>query len=155
MGLTFDDLKGFSPEAQKQITKQMLEQGKKVQKPSKMHNIPTTRTMPDGSTYTFQSSKEGKRYDELMILLRAGEIRNLKLQANCTLLEGFTTPEGKRIKPLVYVADFTYERKTSPDTYGYPHWVYVVEDVKGKRTPMYLNKRKLFRDKYGFDITET
>lgn len=154
MGLTFDDIKGFSPEAQKQITQQMLEKGKKIQKPSKMHNVPTTRTMPNGKEYTFQSTKEGKRYDELILLLKAGKIRNLKLQTNCTLIEGYTTPEGERIKPLVYKADFTYERKTEADTYGYPHWIYVVEDVKGKRTKTYLNKRKLFREKFGFDITE-
>jgi len=149
MGLTFDDLKGFSPDAQQQITKQLLAQGKKPEKASKMRNIPDTR-----GNIKFQSRKEARRYDELMLLLKAGDIKDLKLQQDCTLQEAYTTPEGKRVRAIRYVADFTYYRRTAPDTYGYEHWVYVVEDAKGRRLETYKIKKKMFREKMGFDITE-
>lgn len=147
MGLNYDDIKRLSPDAQAQILKQIG--AKAPKKPSKYHAEKDER-----NGIKFASKKEARRYDELMLLLKAGEIKDLKLQHNCTLVEGFTTPEGKRIKPEVYKADFTYYRKTAPDTYGYPHWVYVVEDVKGRRTELYKVKRKQFREKFGFDITE-
>ena len=45
----------------------------------------------------------------------------------------------------VYIADFVV---LCPDGH------YTVEDTKGKRTDTYIMKRKLFREKYGFDIVE-
>ena len=41
---------------------------------------------------TFDSQKEAARYDQLMLRLCAGEIRDLKLQPEFTLQEAFTTP---------------------------------------------------------------
>lgn len=152
MAIRLEDL---PPDVRKQAeAKIAANKGQAPAKPRKYRNIPTTRVMPGGSVYTFQSTKEGKRYDELLLLLKAGVIKDLKLQHNCTLVEGYTTPEGKRIRPEVYKADFTYFRKTAPDAYGYDHWVFVVEDAKGRRTETYKIKAKQFREKYGFDITE-
>lgn len=102
----------------------------------------------------FDSKKEAERYDELMLMLRAGEIRKLKLQADFTLQEAFTTEDGERIQAIRYRADFTYERPTKPDCTGRIYWIPVVEDVKGRRTETYAVKRKLMRERFGIEVVE-
>lgn len=150
MGLTFDDLKGFSPDAQQQITKQLLAQGGKPEKESKYHNIKT-----ECNGIKFDSKREAERYSELMVMLQAGEIRGLKLQPEFSLIESFVTPSGEKIRAVRYKADFSYERNTK-DQWGYDVWIKVVEDVKSPatRTRQYINKAKAFAEKYGFSITE-
>ena len=69
-------------------------------------------------------------------------------------MEGYTTIEGERIKPMVYRADFTYERTTEPDCNGTVYWLREVEDAKGAKTKDYLLKKKLMQDKYGITIRE-
>lgn len=91
----------------------------------------------------FPSMKEGQRYRELMLELKAGRIGNLKLQPEFTLQEAFTTPTGERIRAVKYIADFQYTRDGKT----------VVEDVKGFKTKEYLLKRKLMQGK-GFEIVE-
>ena len=49
---------------------------------------------------TFDSQKEAARYDQLMLRLCAGEIRDLKLQPEFTLQEAFTTPLGERVRAI-------------------------------------------------------
>ena len=66
----------------------------------------------------FDSKKEARRYDELMAMLRAGQIRDLKLQPQFTIQEAYTTPEGQRVRAIRYQADFSYERATEPDCNG-------------------------------------
>lgn len=90
---------------------------------------------------TFDSKKEAGRYQELLLLEQAGEIRGLKLQPEFTLQEAFTTPQGERVRAVKYRADFSYSRpiKEGADT----RWEQVVEDVKGVRTKEYQLKRKL------------
>lgn len=95
-------------------------------------------------TLVFDSKKEARRYDELLLLLRAGQIKDLKLQVGFTLMEGFTTPEGEKVKPIVYRADFAY---TEGDRR-------IVEDVKGVKTREYELKKKLMLDKYGITVRE-
>lgn len=99
---------------------------------------------------TFDSQKEAGRYDELMLLLCAGEIKDLKLQPEFTLQEAFTTPQGERVRAIKYRADFSYKRRVREgvDT----RWERVVEDVKGFRTKDYELKRKLM---LGMGITVT
>ena len=58
------------------------------------------------------------------------------------------------MKSIDYIADFVYERRTDPDSYGQRYWLPVVEDVKGMRTREYAVKAKLFRNRYGFAILE-
>lgn len=97
----------------------------------------------------FDSKKEAARYQELMEQLKNGEINDLRLQVNFTIVEGFTAPTGHRIKPIRYVADFTYY-----DSNG----EYVVEDVKSPATrkdKAYRLKNKLMADKFGIIIKET
>lgn len=57
---------------------------------------------------TFDSQKEAARYDQLMLRLCAGEIRDLKLQPEFTLQEAFTTPLGERVRAIKYRADFSH-----------------------------------------------
>lgn len=107
---------------------------------SKMHNVPTIV-----AGIRFDSRKEARRYEELMALLRLGKIRDLRLQQDFTLQEAYTTPEGRRIRAIRYRADFVYidcatERR-------------VIEDVKGRRTDVYMMKRKMMAQR-GYDIRE-
>lgn len=145
MGLKSDDLARLSPAAQKQILQNLQTEAKR----SKYKAQKAKR-----GKMTFDSKKEAERYDALMLLQRAGEIRGLKLQVRYCLQEAYTTFEGERVKSIDYIADFVYERRTAPDSYGQRYWLPVVEDVKGMRTRDYALKAKLFRSRYGFAIRE-
>lgn len=147
------DVSQFPPEVQKQIMAKLA--GEKSKKPheqkqpkeSKYHNEKASR-----GKLTFDSKKEARRFDELVLRQQAGEIRNLKLQSEHTLMESFMTLEGTRIQAIRYRDDFSYEEPIT-DATG-THWVLRVEDAKGVKTDIYKMKRKLFREKYGFDITD-
>lgn len=103
----------------------------------------------------FDSNKEADRYMTLLMMQKHGEIRNLKLQQEFHLIEKYVDADGNKSEPLIYRADFVYERKTAPDADGVVHWVQVVEDVKGKKTDVYNVKKKLMFDKFGITIKET
>ena len=94
----------------------------------------------------FDSQKEARRYDELMTMLRAGIISDLRLQPQFTLQESYVTETGERIRAIRYTADFSYR-------FG---GKLVVEDVKSMatRTKEYLRNKKFMRSKYGIDIQE-
>lgn len=94
----------------------------------------------------FDSRKEARRYDALMLLLRRGEISDLRVQPEFTLIEAYTTPDGERVRAMRYRADFSYRRGGE----------LIVEDVKSAatRTRVYLNKRKMMQEKYGITIRE-
>lgn len=91
---------------------------------------------------TFDSQAEARRYDELVLLLRAGQIRNLQMQKTYCLQEPFTGLDGKRVLGVDYKADFDYERRTAPDRYGNVYWLHVTEDVKGVRLKATLSRRR-------------
>ncbi len=149
------DVSRLGPAAQRQIYEQLAVQGQKpTSTHSKYHAEKTQRVMPNGSTRTFDSRKEARRYDELVLLLQAGAIRDLRLQQNFTLVEGYITAEGDMVRPMVYKADFAYERPTEPDVTGTVHWLKVVEDAKGVRTDTYKLKKKLMLEKYGITVRE-
>lgn len=93
------------------------------------------KTEVDG--FIFDSKAEARRYSELKLLEKVGEIKDLQLQA---LFPVFVN--GKLI--CHYLADFTYHDKG----------VYVVEDVKGVKTPVYRLKKKLVEALYNITITE-
>lgn len=86
----------------------------------------------------FHSKKEGRRYRELQLLEKAGEIKNLELQPKYPLEIGGMTI-GK------YIGDFRYWEDGN----------LVVEDCKGMRLPLYILKKKLLRALYGIEIRET
>ncbi len=148
MALTSADLARLGPAAQKQVLDKLAGE-QKQEKRSKYNN---RKVVMDG--IKFDSEREAARFGELKVLRAMGKIRNLRLQANFTLVEGYTTIEGERIKPMVYRADFTYERATEPDCNGVVHWLREVEDAKGVKTKDYLLKKKLMQDKYHITIRE-
>lgn len=146
------DIARLSPAAQRQILEKLgREQARAaMDKPAgKYHNRKCTVTLPEsGKQITFDSEKEARRFGELRMRRQFGDIRDLRLQVNFTLQEGFTTAEGEKVRPIVYRADFTYQELTPSG------WRTVVEDVKGVRTKEYSMKRKMMLEKFGVDIRE-
>ena len=145
------DISRFSPAARQQISEKLgRDQARKAMgKPEKYHNRKCTVTIPGSvKQITFDSVKEARRFGELELMKNTGKIRDLRLQVNFTLQEGFTTAAGERIRPIVYRADFVYQE---PSPTG---WRTIVEDVKGVRTKEYSMKRKMMLEKFGVDIRE-
>lgn len=87
--------------------------------------------------YVFDSVLEARRYKQLALLERAGEIKNLKLQVPFLLQESFRK-NGKTYRKIEYIADFVYEEKGQT----------IVEDTKGIKTDVFKIKQKLFEYKY-------
>ena len=105
----------------------------------------------------FDSIAERDRYQYLVLLQKAGEIRELKCQPRFDLHTPqrnlFTNQIGKDIvKVATYVADFTYEEIVYVG--NVPSWVMVVEDVKGAKTAIYKLKKKWMKLEYGIEIRE-
>ena len=145
------DISRFSPAARQQILEKLgRDQARKAMgKPKKYHNRKCTVTIPGSvKQITFDSVKEARRFGELELMKNTGKIRDLRLQVNFTLQEGFTTAAGERVRPIVYRADFVYQE---PSPTG---WRTIVEDVKGVRTKEYSMKRKMMLEKFGVDIRE-
>ena len=94
----------------------------------------------------FDSKKERDRYKNLELLENTNYICSLELQKKFLLQEGYTNAEGKKRRPIYYIADFYY--------YDYIDNKWVVEDTKGVRTEVYKLKKKLFEYKYNLTITE-
>lgn len=89
----------------------------------------------------FASTAEAKRYGELRMLEKAGKIRRLELQPSYPL----HAPSGVgQVKVGKYVGDFAYWEREA----------FVIEDVKGIRTPLYKWKKKHFEAEYGVTIVE-
>lgn len=152
MALDLSDIQRLGPDAKAQIVaKAAVDLAKKQ---SKYGNVKTPRTMENGTEYTFDSKREAARFDELMLLLKAGKVRNLKLQPHYTLIAPCILPNGEKVKREEYVADFEYEEIAMTADLSALVWVPVVEDVKGKRTDMYLRKRNQMLDKYGITVRE-
>lgn len=97
MALTSADLARLGPQAQKQVLDKLA--GAQKPKKSKYGN---RKVVCDG--IKFDSEREAERFGELKVLRAMGKIRDLRLQVNFTLVEGYTTIEGERIKPMVYRA---------------------------------------------------
>jgi hypothetical protein len=95
------------------------------------------RTAVDG--ITFASRREAKRYAELRLLEKAGEISRLVTQPHFPL-------EVQGVLVCTYIADFSYSKRDD---------AWIVEDCKGVRTAVYRIKRKLMKAVYGIEILET
>ena len=98
----------------------------------KKHKYNAKKTEFNGKKYP--SQHEANRAAELQLLLKAGEIVNVIEQVPFKLSETIT-----------YIADFVILNKDG---------TYIVEDAKGVMTDVYKLKKRLFREKYGFDIRE-
>lgn len=88
----------------------------------------------------FDSEKEARRYTELKILLKAGEIGLLSLQHEFELNSGGEFS-------YKYIADFVYYASGTGEM--------IVEDTKGFLTREYKKKRRLMKKIYGITIKET
>lgn len=114
-----------------------------MKNPSKYNN---RKVELDG--FTFDSQKEARRYSELKILVRVGEISELELQKSFVLAESVKFNNEPRAKPDIrYVADFAYME----------NGVMIVEDVKSEATkslPVYRIKKHLMKSIHGIEIKE-
>ena len=113
---------------------------------------------------TFDSKLEAERYQQLMLLEKAGEISQLHLQVEFQILKGWTDPgialvpeydserdiiytiyqkpmkAGERIRSRFYVADFVY--------YDTKSRMWIVEDTKGMETPEFRRKWDMVKSQY-------
>lgn len=95
----------------------------------------------------FDSKAEARRYSELKLLEREGQISNLELQPSFILAPSVKFADSKRAKPaLRYVADFAYT-----DFKGNK----IVEDVKGMIMPVFKIKQHLMLSVHGIDVKVT
>lgn len=93
----------------------------------------------------FDSRREARRYQELQLLLRAGEISQLEMQKKYTLIPAQKKPSGGTERPVTYTADFVYRDKTGRE---------IVEDSKGMKTQQYIIRRKLMLYIHGIEVKE-
>lgn len=91
----------------------------------------------------FDSQREKNYYIKLQLLQEYNMIEDLKRQVRFELQPSYEI-NGKKIRSINYIADFTYREK------GKLH----VIDVKGVRTNEYKLKKKMFEYKYNIEIEE-
>lgn len=96
------------------------------------HKFRAIRTELDG--IKFDSKKESKRYQELLLLVKAGEVLFFLRQVPFHLAGN-----------VKYLCDFVVFWKNGYVTF---------EDVKGIKTPMYILKKKQVEALYPIEITE-
>lgn len=108
----------------------------------------------------FDSTKEARRYEQLLLLQRAGEISNLQRQVTYELLPnqyetyerysktGKRLEDGKKLieRKVEYVADFVYTDSKTGEV--------IVEDAKGFHTKDFILKRKLLLFRHGIKLRE-
>ena len=96
---------------------------------------------------TFDSRMEARRWRELRLLQRAGEIDGLQRQVKYVLIPAQRDGSGHVSgRPVSDSADFVYRDARTGEQ--------VVEDVKGARTKEYIIKRKLMMWVHGIRIKE-
>jgi hypothetical protein len=89
--------------------------------------------------YHFDSEAEASRYKELKLLIRSGEIGRLQVHPRFEI-----DVNGKHCG--FYKADFQY--------YDFSKKEFIVEDVKGYKTDVYILKKKLVEAIHGIEIVE-
>ncbi len=118
--------------------------GVPVKARSKYGAVPT---MVDG--IRFDSAAEARRYGELKVRERVGEIVGLRCQPQFKLFALKVSRDTSGYLGAYvgdYVADFEYVEVASKAV--------VVEDVKGVRTPLYRLKKKIAEACHGIQIIE-
>jgi hypothetical protein len=83
--------------------------------PNKYHAVKVHRY-----GHTFDSKAEYRRYCELLLLQRAGEITDLQIHPTFTLLDGCIW-NGRRFSAIKFTPDFQYRENGK----------IIIEDVKG------------------------
>lgn len=88
----------------------------------------------------FDSKREANRYRELLLMQRAGIVKEIELQPQYVLIDKFKHKRtGKVIQPIKYTADFLVT---------YPDGHQEIEDAKGAITRDYALRKKLFYNRY-------
>ena len=110
------------------------------------HKYGAIATTVDG--ISFPSKKEARRYQELRLLEKAGEIRELELQPKFPLYVPAQLGTSRVVQIGVYKADFRYRSG--------PRGVLVIEDVKsaGTKTTAYRLRKRMVEAIYGIQISE-
>lgn len=87
------------------------------------------------------SKKEARRCNTLRMMEKSGVISDLQIQRKFELIpsQRFESMENER--SCSYIADFTY----------FKDGIFVIEDTKGYKTPEYVIKRKLLKQRYCSD----
>ena len=163
MGLGLEEIGRFSQKAQAQILQKVQEQqraekaaadakaeAEKTKKGNKLHAEKVDMTMPDGTLMHFDSKREARRYMDLWLMQRSGEIANLRTQVKYPLLPKQVRSDGTKERAIDYVADFVYQQGGET----------VVEDSKGFRNTasaayrIFVMKRKLMLYFHGITVRE-
>jgi hypothetical protein len=105
--------------------------------PAKAHKYGAIRTEVDG--ISFASKAEARHYQQLKLMEKGRAIHSLVLQPKFPL-----EVNGKKI--CTYIADFSYIVSDTGE--------FVVVDVKGVKTDIYLLKKKMVDAILGIKITE-
>lgn len=98
----------------------------------------------------FDSKREARRYMDLWLMQRAGEISGLRTQVKYELIPKQVHKDGTKEKGIEYVADFVYEQGGET----------VVEDSKGFRDTssaayrLFVMKRKMMLYFHGITVRE-
>lgn len=135
-------------EAQKAA--QEAEKAAKPKKSNKLHAEKVDLTMPDGTLMHFDSKREARRYMDLWLMQRAGEISGLRTQVKYELIPKQAHKDGTKERAIEYVADFVYEQGGET----------LVEDSKGFRDTssaayrLFVMKRKMMLYFYGITVRE-
>lgn len=87
----------------------------------------------------FASKLEARRYAELLLMVKAGEISNLRVQVPFELQSGFTY-RGSKIRAIHYIADFVYWEERGGEN--------VIEETKGFQTEASKIKMKMLKYQY-------
>ena len=90
------------------------------------------------------SKHEFKRLNDLKVLQRVGEIKDLQTQVCYNLIPGQIIC-GVKVRGTDYIADFVYWTKDDE---------FICEDAKGHKTPDYIIKRKLMKLIHDIDVVE-
>lgn len=137
--------------------------------PAKRHKYGAKPTVVDG--IRFHSQAEARRYSELKLLEKAGEVKRVEVQPRFDLhtmnwsvrarLQRVarrirskgrdTVYMSDRVKVGTYVADFRYWRKGLSASEN-DHWDVITEDVKGMVTPLARWKIRHCEAEYGIVV---
>src|SRR5208282_4490088 len=90
---------GSDGDVDRGVAEEEAERGGKV---TKYHSRKT-----EYAGYVFDSKAEARRYQELLLLEKAGEITDIELQPEFVLVYPFTH-QGKKYRGVKYRADFRY-----------------------------------------------
>ena len=90
------------------------------------------------------SQHEYRRLNDLIVLQRAGEIKDLQTQVRYNLIPAQKIC-GEKVRGTDYIADFVYWTKDDQ---------FICEDAKGHRTDAYIIKRKMMKLIHNIDVVE-